>query len=194
MPTENLYGAQSLVLKSTCHLFWGHGNNTHSTWSGKVGYTIHEFDDMEEGVVSHGMVYNSKEEYVLLMGGFKGKKKGRSDEIWKYTCYDREWTKLKIKLPDKMQSFGCLISLNCEYVLVWGGCDEDGLNEKIYILNLKKMKWSLSQVISPFSGIGFGNFVMIERDQIEYVHLLNGVYNSIEVPLSTILGLCPVIE
>merc|ERR1719221_1029119 len=89
MPTENLYGAQSLVLKSTCHLFWGHGNNTHSTWSGKVGYTIHEFEDMNEGVVSHGMVYNAKENYVLLLGGFKGKEKGRTDEIWKYTCYDR---------------------------------------------------------------------------------------------------------
>merc|ERR1740123_634964 len=189
LPNENQYGAQCLVLNSQCHLFWGHKNNTHAVWSGKAGYTVKEFENMDLGVVSHGMVYNEKDDYALLMGGFMGKGKGRTDKIWKYDAFGREWELLDVKLPDKMQSFGCLITEDCENLIVLGGCDEDGLNEKIYILNLKTMKWKLSGVVSPFSGIGFGNFVMIKRNNEEYIHLLNGVYNSIEVKLSIVLGL-----
>eukprot|EP01084_Bolivina_argentea_P275833 470499_1 len=155
LPKESLYGALSYVIDSTINIFWGSGNDEHIVWTGNFGEQIYKFNEMKNGLISFGMVYNKNENYFLFFGGFKGKKYGRSDEIWKFDVNNTQWKKLKIKLPDKMQSFGCLISYNCEYVLILGGCDGDGLNDKIYILNLLSMKWSISKIISPFRGIGY---------------------------------------
>ncbi len=191
LPRQNLYGALSYILDSQCNIFWGHGSNDHSVWTGKAGYVVHQFEDMQNGMISYGMVYNEKQKYFLLLGGFKGNELGRSDDIWRYrhdTPDEEKCEKLAVKLPDKMQSFGCLISFDCECLMILGGCDEDGLNEKIYILNLVTMKWRISKIISPFRGIGYGNFIMIKYEEIEYVHLLNGMYSSMQVPLSTILA------
>eukprot|EP01084_Bolivina_argentea_P261737 442445_1 len=125
LPKENLYGALSCVIDSVINIFWGNGNNEHIIWTGNFGEEIYKFDDMKNGMISYGMVYNEKEKYLLLFGGFKGKTYGRSDEIWKYNINNRKWNKLEIKLPDKMQSFGCLISYDCKYVLILGGSDSD---------------------------------------------------------------------
>eukprot|EP00483_Globobulimina_turgida_P005227 UN05237 len=136
------------------------------------------------------MVYNKVDEYFLFFGGFKGKDLGRSDEIWKYSPHGSRWEKLGVRVPDKMQSFGSVISENGEYVILIGGSNSDGLSDKIYILNLLSMKWRLSNVISPFKGVGFGNVTIVKNryDNNEYIHLLQAMYSHIQVSLNDILA------
>eukprot|EP01084_Bolivina_argentea_P261733 442439_1 len=73
----------SAVINGEYHIFLGSDNNTHLKYNDKQQkYDImHEFKefDIDKGLISYGMVYNSLDKYYLLFGGYKGKGLGRSD-------------------------------------------------------------------------------------------------------------------
>lgn len=184
-------GALTFIVDSKCNIFWGNNSNKHLLWNDNDTKIVYEFEELKKGMISFGIVYNSKEGYFLLFGGFKGKELGRSDEIWKYSLNGKKWEKLELTMPDKMQSFGCVITLNCKHVLIFGGTDSKGFvggNDKIYILDLVEMEWSLSKIPCPFKGVGVGNVIITKSNNEEYVHLLQGSYRHIKAPLSHILS------
>eukprot|EP01084_Bolivina_argentea_P190589 327473_1 len=186
----DIVGALTFVINSQLHLFWGlnHGKHVIFDKELKTFDVIKVFEDMEKGMISFGMVYNEQKEYFLLFGGYKGNEIGNSDEIWKYIINEQKWEKLKVKMPKKMESFGCVISLNGECVIIFGGSDSSGIVNKIYVLNLMRMEWKESNVLCPFEGVGYGNVFISVSDNVEYVNLLQGNYSHIiQTPLSEIL-------
>ena len=142
--------------------------------------TLHSFDEIaktaDRGRFNHGMVYNSFEDYFLLFGGFNDNKdkenNSRTDEIWKISRYtygkqEFKYEKLDLKMPDKMQSFGCLITMDNRYVLIIGGSDSNGLTDKIYVLSLLTMTWYLSKVRCPFDKVPSNNVIITKAKKDE---------------------------
>merc|ERR1711971_773891 len=145
-------------------------------------------DELEKGMGSFGVVYSAKHRCFLLFGGFKGKGLGRSDAIWRYVIESNEWSQLETTMPDKMQSFGCVITGDCEYVLILGGSDSQGLSEKIHVLELEGMRWRESQIGCPFKGVGHGNVVLTAVENVEYVFVMRGHHALLRAPVSEILS------
>ena len=187
------YGSISCVVESQYHIFWGKMNNHHLCWKGDAEKfeILHRFEHIKKGMVSFGLVYNDREKYFLLLGGYMGKEEGRSDAVWRYRLSQNKWERLELTMPDKMQSFGCVITRNCKNVIIFGGSDSLGISDKIYVLDLLEMQWRKSSVICPFKGIGFNNVVIAPSNNIvniDNVHILQSMYRHITCPLSEILA------
>eukprot|EP00484_Ammonia_sp_Unknown_P016751 CAMPEP_0197041218 /NCGR_PEP_ID=MMETSP1384-20130603/17796_1 /TAXON_ID=29189 /ORGANISM="Ammonia sp." /LENGTH=491 /DNA_ID=CAMNT_0042472099 /DNA_START=36 /DNA_END=1511 /DNA_ORIENTATION=- len=188
--SRTYWGSLSYLVNGQCHLFWGHQNDAHLRWNDNASKfeVVHQFANLANGMMSFGMVYNHKEQYFLLFGGYKGKEAGRSDAIWKYSMNEQEWQKLKVRMPQKMQSFASVVTDDCQFALIIGGSNDEGLSDKIYILNLGSMQWKLSNVVCPTQGIGYNNvIIMKDKKSIQYVHVLQGMYSHIIAPLHDIL-------
>merc|ERR1712244_139697 len=91
---------------------------------------------------------------------------------------DTLWTE---KNDGKSQTFRCVITSDCRYILIIGGSNSKGLTESIYVLDLWAMKWRKSKVFCPFKGIGFANTVLVKNGDAEYLHLVQGPWSHVVV-------------
>ena len=69
---------------------------------------------------------------ILILGGF-GWGFPYTDEIHQYNVKSNIWTQLNYKLPRKMAHFGATMILNGQYMALFGGCNDDGLLDEIYL-------------------------------------------------------------
>eukprot|EP01084_Bolivina_argentea_P261736 442444_1 len=186
------FGGMGYIINNKFNVFYGNNNGNHlilDQYTLKMDI-IYKFNEYKKGLLSFGMVYNKYEKYFLFFGGYKGKDLGRTNEIWKYSIKNNEniWCKLDINMPDKMQSFGSVITQNAKYVIIIGGQNSNGISDKIYILNLLNMKWSQSKIICPFKGIGYGNVINVrDNKNNECIHIVQGMYSHIKIALADIL-------
>ena len=190
LDTLQFMGSISCVIGGQYHLFWGKGNNNHLVWDPveRTFKVLHQFEHLKGGMVSFGMVSNEKKGFLLLMGGYKGKAYGRSDVIWRYWMKEDRWEQLEVRMPDEMQSFGCVATGDGRSVIVFGGSDSKGISDKIYILDLMTMQWRQSKIRCPFKGIGFNNVIAAKTNGVECVHILQSMYRHITCPLADILA------
>ena len=155
--------------------FMGHDENRHLRWDDDENLysVVKEFEEYKaHGLSGFGMVYNNRANELLFMGGWKGKGQGRSDAIWRFSMDTKRsakgqmlgWHKLDTKMPDEMQSFACVLSGDCQNVLIFGGSDSKGISRKIRILNLESMKWRVSKIEIPFKTIADGSVILMRKE------------------------------
>jgi len=117
-----------------------------------------EFDDHwefeewgnNEGMYWGGLIHVTSKQELLLFGGWKGWK-GLND-IYKYSIPDKTWTLLPQKLPIKAQLFGCVLTPDEKYIIIFGGYSAEsprGGTDGIYIWELETMQFRQSAVTCP---------------------------------------------
>eukprot|EP01084_Bolivina_argentea_P059144 107954_1 len=109
-----------------------------SNWS---DYSIWKFNFQTEPMIkfsnfynyqnrtNFGMIYNSKNNCLLLFGGYCwNKRRGRNyvdgddtDDILEFNITTKQWNKIPVSLPRKTFDIACTMAINNEYVLLFGG-------------------------------------------------------------------------
>eukprot|EP01084_Bolivina_argentea_P059143 107953_1 len=76
-----------------------------------------------------GMIYNSKNNCLLLFGGYRWNERHSAnidtgddtDDILEFNITTKQWNKMPVSLPRKISDIACTMVINSEYVLLFGG-------------------------------------------------------------------------
>ena len=172
---DQINGSEVIFVGDTLHIIGGCGSddeaeddeqtifNSHYIWNedNKSVQHIHTFDDIKGSFTSYGLVHASNRGELYILGGFdygQATNKWRRDEIYKYNISDQKWTKLKnIKLPHKMNNFGCVITRNERYIICSAGLGDSDVDapsyKDIFVLDLNLMKIFECDIGFPFNRI-----------------------------------------
>ena len=85
---------------------------------------MHEFDDGPHKFdlqQSRGVYIESKRE-ILIFGGWS-KATAYNDTIWTYSIDENEWSLLQCKMPIKANAFGCVMTTDEKYVIIFNLVD-----------------------------------------------------------------------
>lgn len=147
------YCARALVIDQQLHVIGGEWNNKcHLIWStAENKYDImHTFDVAK--ITSAGMVYIRSKNIILLLGGNVNtgyQEDYDSDEIYSYDMELKKWKELSVKLPMGLSYFGCTLSRNETYVIIFGGTSEYSLRDDIFILEIETMQFKDCKIKCP---------------------------------------------
>ena len=165
------HGSIISIDNDECHSIGGdeyYNSNTHKVWNNetKEWENIHTFKEYSNGFDSFGLIYVSKRKELLLFGGYDyaSDVNGHIDTIWKYCIPKQSWIRLNVKLPQKMNSFGCVITKNQQYIIIMGGFGNGEYHDEIFIFDLKVMKIRESKTKLPFKRY-FGKAVIMENKE-----------------------------
>eukprot|EP01083_Nonionella_stella_P102579 291901_1 len=177
------------ILHNHCHLIGGscdnsyahdrdaNGNNYHLEigWSGDDSYhsyvsyvyKIFEFTEWQKGSTHHGIIHLKSRNEVMLFGGYDCTNAMGYDTIWIFDTKRYEWQQLyDVKLPQKMHSFGYILSENERYCILFGGKNRDIDNlSNIYIWDLHHMIFYESVIKAPSGGC-HAVLMHNEKDQV----------------------------
>ena len=142
-----------LMIGGECHIILGRDSVHHYKWNATTQKleAIFTFTHLGYGLFQHGISHIKSQHRLLLLGGYDDVT-DYSDEIWEYHVdhndEDRKWEKLKdVKLPTAMCNFGCILSKNEDYLITFGGEDDNPFELKnIFILDLYEMKFYSSKI------------------------------------------------
>ena len=127
----NIYRPRVVCINSQFHILAGYGslNNeiiSHFVWDDTLNklQIIDEFGRYLRDWNAFGLISNQRAKQILILGGYfytKNTIKSVSDVIHKYCLRDKRWKLADIKLPQKMNSFGCVVTRDGRYVIILGG-------------------------------------------------------------------------
>ena len=93
---------------------------------------------------------------VLMFGGYDDTLKKDIDDIYEYDVTTNAWSKLHIKLPVKMDGFGCTAIIHNQCVLLCGGGNIYGTSTSFYndiwIYSVCNKSFTKSQMKCPMKG------------------------------------------
>ena len=123
---------------------------------------VHQFDEYSGGLSSFGLVYVASKQDLLLLGGFERISHDRIDDIHRYCLLTGKWTKLCVKLPYKMNHFGCVITKEQRYISVLGGITGMATDD-IFVFDSTRMETNKSKIKLPFKGLNKAIITRFER-------------------------------
>ena len=135
--------------KNWKHFVWDEGNKTFKL--------LHAVKETSAGLQNAAMVHVKSQNKLILLGGYDWAVKSAIDTIRVYSIADNEWKVLlnkngnAVKLPLTLAGFGCVLSRDEKYIVVFGGTSgmRGGEEVGIYYLDLKTLTWSKSLVECP---------------------------------------------
>ena len=154
---SNVLEPTLFCVDSICHSIGGWYSNNHQIWNNetKQFQQVHTFSEYPGGFGSFGLIHAKKRKEIFLFGGYDMTDGKRLDVIYKYSLSTKTWGKLDTKLPHKMNYFGCVITMDEQYIIILGGFTmECGAtwDDKIWVLSLKSMSFRECKIKLPFIG------------------------------------------
>ena len=182
----------TIKLGSQHHFIAGYHHPKHEIWDEneplKHVELMHDFDDEPhefELQQSRGIYIESKGEILIFGGCSTNINKTFSDTIWRYTINENKWDLLECKMPIKTFGFGCVMTTDEKYVIIFDGYSENnprGKEDGIYVLNMKQMEWKKCKLKCPIAKGCYGLIVPGKRDEDNVVYaFIRFVCDGIEV-------------
>eukprot|EP01084_Bolivina_argentea_P166652 289297_1 len=147
----------SVMIKNQLNMFVFCPTNTkHFIWNEKQKIFIKQSNETDLIVSNQSeIVYLSSQQNILIVGGAKRNNPmfETDDSIYSYYIENKQWNKLNVKLPIPLRHFGCVITQNERYVIIFGGITN--LSKKvddIYMLNTNTMCFSKSKLKCVMKG------------------------------------------
>ena len=141
------------------HVIGGQRNGKHYLWDDKKYQLklLHTVTETGKGLQSASLIHVESQNKLILLGGFDWSVRKSVDRIKVYSITDNEWKELlnkngnKVKLPLALNGFGCILTRDERYVVIFGGSSgSDGGEEVgIYYLDLRTFKWTKSLIECP---------------------------------------------
>ena len=160
---------EGVFIKNQCHIIGGVGslNNKHLIWNNQQKkLEEHEFQEFNSlnTLIFHRLLHLKSKNILLCLGGMSKVTQTSSpqmtDTIYSFNVQCSKWTKLPQTLPSPLCRFGCILSKNDEYILIFGGevsstksSTSSVITDKIYVLNMKTMQFNESTIRCPETGI-----------------------------------------
>ena len=139
-----------LFINDKYHIIGGSYSNSHSIYNEteNIFESFHEFPTFQDQQIIHSI----KRGIVYLFA--KGVNKHDIFGIWEYKIREKEWRKTETKLPKQLSEFGCVITNDERFILIFGGYDENDIDDsdEIFIMNLDTMEIKKSDVKCPMGG------------------------------------------
>ena len=163
------YLSTLIFINGDLHIIGGHNYDqndlySHYIWNKENKSTKHIHTFTEQGIKGNfsgfGLVYAKKRGELYLLGGFddgRVNNQWRRDEIFRYRVSAQKWSKLDLKLPRRMNNFGCVITKDERYIICCAGLnDEDDppSYKDIIVLDLNIMKFLSVDMKFPHNRIG----------------------------------------
>ena len=146
------------------HLLLGSGNSIHWKWNNKQSLfnQIYDFKIYNGGMYGFGLIYIKSLQKILLFGGFN--EYLSRDNIFSCDIMgDHKWEKLKLKLPITLCDFGYALTLDEQFIIIFGGYSFHNYIDCIWIWDLQLMQFKESGIKCPVKG----TFHVIIMDDIE---------------------------
>lgn len=142
-----LNGDELHLTDSTGHYSW-------NTITHKMNDKVHEMAECA-GLNYGALIYLQSENALLYLGGFNGVKNSDTDKIYQYSIDEKQWQVMDITLPTPLSSFCCELSVDQQYLFIFGGKTYDGTDfnydhkQDILILNTITYEIRMSTVKLP---------------------------------------------
>ena len=173
----------TLFINDKYHVIGGSDNRYHLVWNDNN--FMNQFDVKHtfkcvKGIFHHRIIHVKSKNILLLFGGcdllymYDSGNCRYLDEIYRYFIDDDKWELLNdIKLPQKMHSFGCVMTSDEKYIILFGGevkrssySSDDQYIDTIYVMDTDTMKIKLSNIKCPskskYHGILMGDKIFDE--------------------------------
>ena len=164
--------ASGICINNQLHIIGGDLNNKHYVYIPKQQKfdILHEFDEYRQGFSSHKLIHLKSKNILLLMGGYDDASgMGKAlDTVYKYDIPKQKWMKLEISVPSRLYRYGYAVSMNEEYICLFGGCTPSSTNS-IYVLNIKQMIFYKSNINCPKCLYEVCGITVIDREKNEYL-------------------------
>eukprot|EP01084_Bolivina_argentea_P230892 389515_1 len=147
--------SKCITVNNSLFVVGGTENNSILKWNSE-NKTFIKFSDMynKKNIGLFGIICNNKNNSLLLFGGRDYDDDGWVDYILEFNINTKQWNKLPISLPKKMDHICCTMAINNKYVLLFGGRDDTyGGCDGIYIYSLKYKTITQSKIKCPSEGI-----------------------------------------
>ena len=166
--------APAIKIGSDHHIIAGYGHSQHKIWNEddpeQAAKLIHSFTAKNKFnlQLSRGIYIESKKEILIFGGIISGT---CYDSIWRYSLDTKKWDLLDCKMPKRLEGFGCVITTDEQYVIIFGGwsTNKAGKHGKrtddIYVLNLMEMEWKECRLKCPIIELCYGMIVPGKRDE-----------------------------
>ena len=120
---DNIGMGQLLLINDDIHLIGGE-NNTHSILQPNQTepQILFRYAD-EDGISYHRSIYSSKTDTIYTFGGYIHSLCAPSDNIYSFDVGTNTQKLIDLKMPEKLDSFGCIMTRDGRYVITFGGCD-----------------------------------------------------------------------
>eukprot|EP01084_Bolivina_argentea_P139476 245366_1 len=151
----NVYNDSCLIANDELHLVGGYTNRNHLIWDSieKKFISQYTFDEWKRCIEGAVFVHIPSRNMLLLLGGYDAGAVECLDTIWKYCLQQKKWEKLYTTLPSAMRNFGCIVTANEKYVIVFGGSTLSLYNtlpeNGIHVLDLDTFETFESKVKCP---------------------------------------------
>ena len=168
-------GCYFVIIDGKMHCLFGDGNSKHYVLDlnedekPKPWEVVHEFKGYPEGMMLGSVVYMPDKKMLWVLGGFNIIHHESDDVIFRYSVEMNLWETLPIKLPQKMQGFGCICTSDERYIITLGGQYTDYTetvsleNNPIYIFDTETLQIYTSSVQCPEAG-GFQAFLECDEN------------------------------
>ena len=141
IPNIGYYG-RTVEIDGILHIIGGEQSNKHyvlDTNDVDSGLKeVHQFKNFKDGLAGHQIMYVPTRREILLFGRYNYFDESRSDEIWIFSVDAQQWIKSSVTMPEKVNNFGLLLTLNEKYLLLFGGVADENSYD-IYIFDLVNM-------------------------------------------------------
>eukprot|EP01084_Bolivina_argentea_P278623 476060_1 len=169
-----------VLLNEQLHIIGGHKNKKHYTWHTKTQTLseMHAFTHVQN-IVGQRLIYQQSTNRLFMFGGYDNGNHVRLNCIWVYYINTNKWKQSELILPCKMNTFGCIMTMNQKYGIILGGITDisTSTTKNIHIIDLEAMELVLSKIQCPKAALY--NAVLMETEDMRNILLINGYVKSI---------------
>ena len=143
------------------HLIGGATNKYHKIWDTEKNEfkNIYEFEEWNKGNYGGVLLYFDSKQELLLFGGYDYSISKCFDTVRCHKIGDKEWKNSDLTLPRAMKNFGCILTSNQRFLIIFGGSSKDESQgsmelDDIWILDFQALddKWKKSDIKCPKKG------------------------------------------
>ena len=117
-------------------------------------------------------IYSSKTDIIYTFGGYILDKYESSNNIHSFHISTNTHKLIELKMPDRLDSFGCIMTKDEKYVITFGGCDDYGNKvADIYIFDMDEMTARKSSIICPKAST---YHAILMNDDSEHIMIVYG--------------------
>eukprot|EP01084_Bolivina_argentea_P100609 180588_1 len=172
------FGTAHITKPNEIHIFCGETSNKYLIWKpNAIDYELkHTFKEFQS-LSNPGLVYLPNQNKLLLLGGYDHRKWKETsiNSIYSFDFLKDKWTKESATLPKSMESFGCVVTTNEKYILMFGGSYNYVTMDDIYIMDTLSMTIVKSNMKCPNNGDFYAHleFGFMSNDLIVFGFIRN---------------------
>ena len=180
--------ASAAVINGSLHVIGGDLSNKHYIYIPKEQRfdIVHTFVEFPEGFSSHKVVHLKSKNVLLLLGGYDDTARRPVDTVYRYDITKNVWTKLETKIPGRFYRFGVAVSMDEQYVCLFGFCTLSK-NGVIYVLDVKTMVFHKPNMECPSAWHEVVAVTVVDKEASDYLVIgyLRGLCKEygIELPM-----------